>query len=137
MRSQVFLDTSYLLALVRKKDTLHAQALRASQQFVGPFLTTDLVLIELANSLATPATRAFAVSFIEKIRSDRHTTIVPCSTQKLGRAFDLYKDRQDKSWGMIDCFSFVTMTESGVLIALTFDMHFRQSGFETPLLGEE
>jgi predicted nucleic acid-binding protein len=136
LRSQVFLDTSYLLALVRKKDSLHAQALMASQQFVGPFLTTDLVIIELANSLAAPATRTFAVSLIERIRSDRHTTVVPCSTPKMSLAFDLYKNRQDKSWGMIDCFSFVMMTEAGVRIALTFDEHFRQAGFEAPLLGK-
>lgn len=62
----VFLDTGYLIALVNKKDTLHRVALTASQKFQGPFFTTQLILIELANSLSLSAQRPIAIKIIEK-----------------------------------------------------------------------
>ena len=47
----------------------------------------------------------------------------------------LYKERPDKAWGLVDCFSFVVMKEGRLKVALCFDEHFRQAGFEVPLLG--
>ena len=66
MRRRIFLDTSYLLALVRSRDNRHGAALAASQTYLGPFLTTDLVLIELANSMASPPARQTAVAMRTK-----------------------------------------------------------------------
>lgn len=50
MKRIIFLDTGYLIALIRKKDQFHAAAMEASELYHGPFLTTDLILVELANS---------------------------------------------------------------------------------------
>ena len=60
----IFLDTSYLLALIRKKDARHQAALAASANHAGPFITTDLVLVELANCLSLPPYRATVVAII-------------------------------------------------------------------------
>jgi len=38
--SIIFLDTSYLIALINKKDELHKVDVDAAKQFHGPFLTT-------------------------------------------------------------------------------------------------
>lgn len=130
----VFLDTGYLIALVNKKDTLHRVALTASQKFRGPFFTTQLILIELANSLSLPAQRPIAIKIIEKIQADPLTTLVPCTSDRFEKAFLLYKSRSDKSWGMIDCFSFISMDEFGIEQAITFDEHFKQAGYKVPLL---
>ncbi len=46
-----------------------------------------------------------------------------------------YKGHPDKAWGLVDCFSFVVMKEGRLKVALCFDKHFRQAGFEVPLLG--
>jgi len=135
VRRAYFLDTSYLLALVRKKDNRHEAALNASEIYRGPFLTTDLVLVELANSLSMPPYRTTVVSVIEKIQADRNTTVVPFTSDGMSKAFSLFKNRGDKTWGLIDCFSFVVMEEKRIKRALTFDEHFRQAGFDTPLLG--
>lgn len=136
MRQTVFLDTSYLIALIRKKDARHHDALAAASIFTGRFVTTDLVLVELANSLALPPTRAVVISAIERIRTDAATTIIPFSSEGMERALTLFKSRHDKSWGLVDCFSFVVMKEKRIRQVLTFDDHFRQAGFETPLLAE-
>jgi predicted nucleic acid-binding protein len=134
MRQPVFLDTSYLIALIRKNDMRHTAAMHAAGIYTGPFLTTNLVLVELANSLSIPPYRSTAVIVIEKIREDKNTTIIPFTSDGMTKALNLYKARDDKTWGMIDCFSFVTMAEKRLKRALTFDEHFRQAGFEVPLL---
>jgi uncharacterized protein len=72
----IFLDTSYLLALIRKKDSPHEAALAASEKYAGLFMTTDLVLVELANCLSQPPYRITAATVTEKIRSDRNTRVV-------------------------------------------------------------
>lgn len=136
MRRRIFLDTSYLLALVRSRDNRHGAAVAASQVYLGPFLTTDLVLIELANSMASPPARQTAVVIIERIRTDRLTQVISVTPALLEEALQLYKQRPDKAWGMVDCFSFVAMRTKGSTVALTFDDHFRQAGFSVPLLEE-
>ncbi|MBI4691186.1 MAG: type II toxin-antitoxin system VapC family toxin [Nitrospirae bacterium] len=133
--SGVFLDTGYLIALVNKKDNLHKIALESSEKFQGPFITTQLVLIELANSLCLPPQRPLAITIIEKIQNDPLTTVVPLSPDRFDKALSLYKKRSDKSWGLIDCFSFIVMDEFGVKQAITFDEHFRQAGYKVPLLS--
>lgn len=134
MKNTIFLDTSYFLALIRKKDECHAAARAASVKYKGLFLTTDLVIVEFANSLSQPLYRETAVVVIEKIRADRNIRILPFDFEGMKKAFALYKSRPDKAWGLVDCFSFVVMREGEVKTALSFDEHFRQAGFEVPLL---
>jgi len=52
----------------------------------------------------------------------------------MDKALALYKERTDKAWGLVDCFSFVVMKERRLKVALSFDEHFKQAGFEVPLL---
>lgn len=134
MRKTVFLDTSYLIALILQKDARHSDALAAVSTFSGRFVTTDLVLVEFANSLSLPQHRAVVVSAIERIRADTATSVISFTQEGMDRALTLFKNRHDKSWGLIDCFSFVVMKDKRIHQALTFDDHFRQAGFETPLL---
>ncbi|MBU4320672.1 MAG: PIN domain-containing protein [Thermodesulfovibrionales bacterium] len=132
--SGIFLDTGYLIALLNKKDNLHKAAVEAAEKYHGPFLTTQLILIELANSLCLPPQKPLAIRMIDKIQADPLTTVIPVTFDRFEKALSLYKKRTDKSWGMIDCFSFIAMDEFGVKQALTFDEHFRQAGYKVPLL---
>lgn len=134
MRRAFFLDTSYLLAIIRKRDALHAAALIASVNYSGPFVTTDLVLVELANSLSQPPYRSTAANIIDRIRADKNTQVVSFDSEGMEKALTLYKDRPDKAWGLVDCFSFVVMKERRLKVALSYDDHFKQAGFEVPLL---
>jgi predicted nucleic acid-binding protein len=134
VRQTVFLDTSYLLAIIRKRDALHAVALLALVNYSGPFLTTDLILVELANSLSQPPYHATAAIIVDKIRSDRNTQVISFDSEGMEKTLKLYKGRPDKTWGLVDCFSFVVMKENRVSTALGFDDHFKQAGFEVPPL---
>lgn len=113
---------------------MHEIALTASIGNTGPYITTDLVLVELANSLSQPPYRSTAAIVIEKIRADKNTRVIPFDSEGMEKALALYKGRPDKAWGLVDCFSFVVMTERRLKIALSFDEHFKQAGFDVPLL---
>ena len=59
--------------------------------------------------------------------------IVPLSEAIFARAFQLYRTRPDKEWGLTDCISFTVMQERGLTAALTTDEHFGQAGFRVLL----
>jgi predicted nucleic acid-binding protein len=41
----------------------------------------------------------------------------------------IYEKYTDKTWGLVDCISFVAMWERGLTEVLTFDQDFEQAGF--------
>lgn len=41
------------------------------------------------------------------------------------RAVELYRERDDKEWGLVDCVSFIVMRDREICDALTTDDHFR------------
>ncbi|PAX51087.1 hypothetical protein CK510_26755 [Brunnivagina elsteri CCALA 953] len=48
-------------------------------------------------------------------------------------AFNLFKQREDKEWGLVDCISFIVMQDRAITDALTADTHFQQAGFRALL----
>ncbi len=56
--------------------------------------------------------------------------IVHLTPKLFNQAFELYKNYEDKAWGLVDCISFIVMWETGMTQALTFDQHFVQAGFQ-------
>lgn len=51
--NRVFVDTSFIIALVNEQDEHHARALQVSDLFAEiPLLTADAVLLEVGNALA-------------------------------------------------------------------------------------
>ena len=97
-------------------------------------LTTQLVLVEIANGLASVRFRQKAASIVRFLSSSADVEVVNVEADAFERALQLYEKRPDKDWGLTDCFSFVTMTSKGVMDALTTDDHFRQAGFNALLL---
>ncbi len=129
-----FLDTGFLLAAVRKDDQHHQAAVSGAELYPGPYITTELVLSELASALAKPPHRSMTVAVINRILNDTATEVIPWNAFSFQEAFTLFCQRMDKSWGLVDCFSFLAMQQRKVKLALTFDIHFKQAGFYTPLI---
>jgi predicted nucleic acid-binding protein len=132
----VFLDTSYILALVNTADEYHQRASKAALETQGPFLTTEAVLTEIGNALARLRWRSLGVAALEDLRSDPEIEILSVSAELFDQAVTLYAARMDKEWGVTDCISFVVMQERGLTAALTTDAHFEQAGFRALLLEE-
>jgi predicted nucleic acid-binding protein len=135
-RDEVFLDTSYTLALSASTDQLHDRALRLATELEAArarLVTTRAVLLEIGNALSRQRYRAAAVSLLQSLEADPSVEVLPLSEELYARALQLYCSRPDKEWGLIDCVSFVVMSERGMTKALTADEHFRQCGFRALL----
>ena len=52
-------------------------------------------------------------------------------------AFELYSFRQDQSWSLTDCASFLVMEERGITEALAHDRDFEQAGFTALLRNSQ
>jgi len=134
----LFLDTAYIYALFNTRDQWHKQAVKQQQKIAAEnssLITTEFVLVEIANGLSSLKFRQDAVNIIYTLQENDLVEIVPASSDLFLKALKLYEQRQDKDWGLTDCASFVVMTEYNLTDALTTDEHFRQAGFR-PLLLE-
>jgi len=135
--NDVFLDTSYAIALSSPKDAHHAQAVVLAQQLEEAgtqIVTTVGVVLEIGNALSRLRYRKAAVALLSALESDAKIEVVSASEELCEQAFELFQQRMDKEWGMTDCLSFVVMSEREITAALTADEHFRQAGFQALLL---
>jgi len=135
--NEVFLDTSYVIALSSSGDQYHRQAERIANQLEKSkirMVTTQAVILEIGNALAKQRYRNAAVELINSLKADENVEIAPVSVDLCERAFELYKDRTDKEWGLTDCISFIVMQDRGLSKVLTADEHFQQAGFQAVFL---
>lgn len=113
---------------------LHAVRLADLLQAAGTRLvTTQAVLLEIGNALSRQRYRRAAVVLLNALETDSKVEIVSLSEQLYTQAFQLYCQRLDKEWGLVDCISFIVMQERGITEALTADEHFQQAGFRVLL----
>ena len=90
-------------------------------------------MLEIGNALSKVRHRSAAIRLLTALENDPSVEIVSVSDELYRRALDIYRDRVDKEWGLIDCLSFVVMKDDGLTDALTADNHFRQAGFRVLL----
>jgi len=138
----VFVDTAGWLALLNPRDGIHTQATSVRGDLRRrrvKLVTTEFVLIEVADAFAEPPLRAVAVEFYGGLRQGNTPMtleVVPVSEDLLAKGWMLYGQRPDKGWGLTDCISMVVMHERGITDAFTSDDHFTQAGF-TVLLSHK
>lgn len=131
---KTLIDTSFVVALVNKKDEDHEKALEFSFDFNRKrTIITDAVLLEIGNSLSRRF-RKESVEAIEGFFESEEVEVVRLDESLFNKAFELYKTHTDKTWGLVDCISFVVMKENGITDALTSDKHFAQAGFRALML---
>jgi uncharacterized protein len=132
VKSDVFLDTSHLIALASVHDQYHLKSIELAEAIASAgrrVVTTEAVLLEVGNSLAKRRYRQGAVALLRSLTTNAPADIEPITTTLLHRGLDLYEDRNDKEWGLVDCLSFIVMWDRGLTEALTSDEHFEQAGF--------
>lgn len=127
----VFADANYWIGLFNPNDELHAAAIRSSQALGrARIVTSEMVLAEVLNGLGKfRLLRQGVAAAIDAIMSDPNTEVEPQSSLLFREALALYRQHQDKEWGLTDCASFVIMRRRGLREALTFDHHFEQAQF--------
>jgi predicted nucleic acid-binding protein len=85
---------------------------------------TAWVLTEVADALSSPVSRQVAAFLYDTLIADPKCTILTADHRHFEQGWQLYHDRQGKSWSLTDCISFMVMQEYGQTEALTADHHF-------------
>jgi len=134
--TEFFLDTSFAIALSSITDQNHERAVRLANQIETNktrLVTTQAILLEIGNSLSKQKYRAAAIQLLESLEADPNIEVVLLTSSLYRLAFNLFKQREDKEWGLIDCISFIVMQDREISDALTADTHFQQAGFRALL----
>ncbi len=128
--TQIFVDTSFWVALTNRRDGRHeeASALLAAHQG-GRLITTNDVRGETWTFLRRRAGHRTAVSFLDALRTSPRLELVRVSPDVETDAGAWLRHRDDREFSWIDATSFATMRELRIVEALAFDGDFSAAGF--------
>ena len=127
-----FVDAAGWIALFNRSDSLHTRAVAVRKTLYEkrtPLLTSEFVLMEVADALSSPAIRVMTAELIHGLKREALLRIIPASTELFTEGLDLFGRRADKAWSLTDCTSFVLMTKERINVVFTSDHHFEQAGF--------
>ncbi len=128
-----FLDTSYIIALELKSDQYHNDAKQHWQSIISikpKLVTTSYIFDEIVTFFNSRNFHAKAVEIGQRILYDSNLQFIQVDEYRFNRAWEYFKQHNDKSYSLTDCISFIVMKQLGISIALTFDNHFIQAGFQ-------
>jgi uncharacterized protein len=131
-RNPVFVDTCGWIAILNADDALHQQACEQLSLFGSDertLLTTDLVVAETGNGLARTKSRDSFANAVQRIMRSPNCRLIRIDASLFDRAIKLYAQASDKSWGLVDCASFILMRDENIVETLSSDRHFLQAGF--------
>lgn len=134
-RDRLFLDTSFIQALLNPHDDYHQKAkqLFPRVRAASEVWLTEAILAEVGNALSS-FNRNGAVQFIQQYYRTDNIKVISVDTTLLMQALVLYQSHPDKIWGLTDCISFVVMQQQNLTDAVTGDRHFTQAGFRALML---
>lgn len=135
----VFLDTSFVIALVNSDDAHHERAKTLDTELIEDDVQLLLhwgILLEIGDGFAGIDQRKNGAELVDSFLSEDAYSVIPLSSGLILASLELFKGRQDKDWGLTDGTSFVLMDQVGITEALTADHHFVQAGYRALLLAE-
>jgi predicted nucleic acid-binding protein len=96
--TEVFLDTSFAIALSSITDQNHARAVKLANRIETDrtrLVTTQAILLEIGNSLSKQKYRAAAIQLLESLETDPSVEVVLITNSLYRLAFNLFKQRED------------------------------------------
>ena len=136
IKSTCFADSVGWIAILNADDELHKKANKEYKKLMKSghrFVTSTVVLNEVANALSKPKYRTSVVEFYHRLQESYHVEILFVDESLWSSGWELYENRADKEWSLTDCISIVIMQEHGLIDAFTNDKHFEQAGFNALL----
>jgi predicted nucleic acid-binding protein len=128
----IFADTFYWTASINFGDDWHDQVI-AMTATLGQvkIVTTEEVLSETLTFFSTYGTRMCqrACQLVQGIMSNPKIQVIHQTHESFLTGLNLYQERPDKEYSLIDCISMQTMRELGITEVLIHDRHFTQEGF--------
>jgi predicted nucleic acid-binding protein len=132
MAGSIFLDTNGWLALLNSADQLHASANERWSEVIyarREIVFTDWIVAEAGNGLARFPQKARLAASLDRIMRSSRRELVVVDEPLLQRALECFGGHQDKTWGLVDCASFIVMQDREITDAFTSDHDFEQAGF--------
>jgi predicted nucleic acid-binding protein len=127
----LFVDTSAFFALLDRDDRNHAKAKKKWMEILeasSGLVTSNYVLVEtcalLQSRLGLEAVRGFQEDLLPILKVE---FVLP-ELHRAGMAALLSAGRRGLS--LVDCVSFEMMRDLGIKAAFTFDVHFKEQGFD-------
>jgi predicted nucleic acid-binding protein len=132
MANSVFLDTNGWLALLNSGDSRHVEADAVWRDLIrrgAGIVLTDWVIAETANGAARSRHRSRIAEAVRATIEDTRVKLIVIDEELLHQSLEIFGRYTDKSWGLVDCASFIVMQERGITEAFTSDRDFEQAGF--------
>lgn len=99
MKTEVFLDASYAIALSVPRDFYHSRAILLADEMGRKhtrLVTTRAVMLEIGNALSRRRHRSAVVKLLESLEADSSVAVVPLSEDVYLEAARLFAGRPDK-----------------------------------------
>jgi predicted nucleic acid-binding protein len=125
----LFADSWYYIALLDRGNTDHDRVVAFLKGRRARIVTTAWVLTEVAAHFSRSQSRRLFVQLVDLLAEDTETTVLPLDHTLYELGIEMYRNRPDKDWSLVDCISFVVMGRQALTDALTGDHHFEQAGF--------
>ena len=129
---RLFADTSYWIAILNQRDSLHETAIKLSKARADLGVSTrENVLAELLTYFADEGRhlRAAAAELVQRILDDESITVHGNNQTHFLATLQFYIERSDKQYSFTDCSSMLVMHSEGLVETLSADHHFEQEGF--------
>ncbi len=126
----IFVDTSFWVALINRRDLHHQEARALLAAHAGDRLvTTGDVRGETWTFLRRRAGHETAVRFLETMTASPRIEIIRVSELAERAAEQWLRSRDDREFSWVDATSFATMRELRLSEAFAFDADFSAAGF--------
>jgi hypothetical protein len=127
---QIFVDTGAWYAYINAKDPDHLRIRSFFDSFNGRLVTSNYVFDEIITLVLSRLGHQKAVKVGEVLLDLRTVELVRVEAKDEKSAWQLFQERQDKTYSFTDCTSFVLMQRLKLGEASTTDEHFSQEGFK-------
>lgn len=129
IRSPLFLDSGFLIALNAADDQYHAHAVD-HWRLIGRtrLLTTTYIVDEVVTFFNSRGRHSKAVAIGNLLITSGWVELLHVDEDLFRAGWEYLVKHADKQYSLTDCISFVTMHKMGLQEALTSDGHFQQAG---------
>jgi hypothetical protein len=137
-RTELFLDTSGLYALIDRQDAHHTTTRRLVEERLRTgyrLVTADAVVSETLTLARMRAGPAAALRVLDLLALSVGIRLERLSEARFDAAKAFFRRHTaDHGYSFVDCTSLVIMRDLGLSVALTTDRHFIEAGFSAPLI---
>lgn len=132
--TSLFVDSGYWIALENADDQNHSRALSHWQETITnmpQLVTTSYIFDEVITFFNSRHNHAKAVELGHTLLQSSFIEMIYVNEPLFNEGWEHFQKHKDKRYSLTDCISFTVMNKRNLTMALTFDKHFRQAGFQT------